>query len=590
MGGGTATTAKIGARTTRDLASANAAPAGWANTATQVFALKSASDLGALPTTQALTVHLGLQMHNADQLKSVVQNHGRVSAGAFNATYAPTAAEVAAVTSYLQSQGFSNITVEPNNLIVNATGSAAQVGKAFDTTLHNFSINGKTIFANTAPAYVPQSLSGIVIAVLGLNSLPVLTGAHKGKSISAPVPDPGMTTAEQKESPCSLYSVALLGLPSPQPMPDPGTTGCLRNYTPSDYHRAYNAGALPFADGVAVAIMAEGDVSGSIADLRVNEAAFKLPQVPVVVKQVGLPSPDTAGADEWTLDMAASSGMAGNVSSIYIYTTTSLTDGDTTVEINHWVTDDLAPIANASFGICEYAPYVDGSMIVGDQILLQAAAQGQTLFASTGDSGSFCSVGTPNGVPAGAPLVEYPATSPYATAVGGTTLWTQLDGSYQGENAWDAGGGGISQFEYSPYWESGVQTVGTTPAGASFRGVPDIAMDGDLQTGMQLYTKSTGWTTIGGTSLSSPLAAGLWARMLQAHGAGLGFAPPRLYHDFAANTAGAQTGMVPPTQPRGGFHDIITGGNGLYTALPGWDATTGMGSLDMTATSAIVGN
>jgi pseudomonalisin len=588
-GGTTTAAAKVGARTTRDLA-ATAAPAGWANTATQAFALKNASDQGVLAATKTLTVHLGLQMHNADQLKSVVRDHGRVSPGAFVATYAPTTAEVGAVTSYLQSQGFTNVTVEPNHLIVSASATADKVSKAFDTTLHGFALSGKTIFANTTPAYVPQSLGGTVVAVLGLNNLPMATGLHKGKSIPAPVPDPGATTAEQKESPCTLSSVVLIGLPSPEPMPAPNQTGCLRNFTPSDYHRAYDAGALPYADGVAVAIMAEGDVSGAIADLRVNETAFKLPQVPVVVKQVGLPSTDTAGADEWTLDMAASSGMAGNVSTIYIYTTTSLTDGDTTLELNHWVTDDLTPIANASFGICEYAPYVDGSMIVGDQILLQAAAQGQTLFASTGDSGSFCSVGTPNGVPAGAPLVEYPATSSYAMAVGGTTLWTRPDGTYQGENSWDAGGGGISQFEYSPYWESGVQPVSTTPVGFTFRGVPDIAMDGDLQTGMQLYTSSTGWTTIGGTSLSSPLAAGLWARLLQANGSGLGFAPPRLYHDYAANAAGAQTGSVPPTQPRGGFHDILAGSNGLYTALPGWDATTGMGSLDMTATSAVVGN
>jgi pseudomonalisin len=165
----------------------------------------------------------------------------------------------------------------------------------------------------------------------------------------------------------------------------------------------------------------------------------------------------------------------------------------------------------------------------------------------------------------------------------GTTLATQNQGSYQGEATWDAGGGGISQFEYSPYWQNGVQ-----PAGSTLRGVPDIAMDGDLQTGMIIYTKSYGWTVIGGTSLSSPLAAGVWARILQTHPAA-GFAAPRLYHAFATSTPGTQAVGPPPTRPVGPFHDVLVGGNGAYTALPGYDYTTGIGSLDVGALNTAIG-
>ena len=121
------------------------------------------------------------------------------------------------------------------------------------------------------------------------------------------------------------------------------------------------------------------------------------------------------------------------------------------------MSDDIAPIGNSSFGGCEFGPVLDGSLAMIDQILMQGAAQGQTMFASSGDTGSFCSVGTPNGVPAGVPEVEYPAASPYAVAVGGTTLVTHGDGSYQGEVTWYAGGGGVSSFETAPAWESGVQ-------------------------------------------------------------------------------------------------------------------------------------
>ncbi len=588
VGGGTIPASRNGARSTREVASSVAAPPGWSSTATQAFSFKNASDLGALDPSKTLTVRLGLQLHNVDQLKAAVRSRAKLSPSTIKASYGPTAAEVAQVTTYLQSQGLSNVTVEPNNLIVSATGSAANVGKAFNTTLHGFSLNGATVFANTTAAYVPSALSGIVVAVLGLNNI---AGYHLPNR-TAGVLSPPVTTASapQPESPCALSSAELIGFstPKPEPTPQAYTTGCLRANTPSDYWRAYDVNTTPDATGVSIAIMAEGNVAPAIADFRTNEQGDGLPQVPVVVKQVGIASPDTAGAGEWTLDMIASSGMAGNVSTLYVYATTSMTDGDIALEYNHWVTDDLAPVGNSSFGICEAFPYVDGSMLVDDMILLEGAAQGQTMFASTGDNGGTCSVGVPNGVPAGAPLVEYPSASAYVVAVGGTTLVSQVDGTYQGEASWYAGGGGISQFEYSPYWEQGVQPVSSTPAGLSFRGSPDIAMDGDLQTGMKIYEGGS-WTVTGGTSLSSPLAAGVWARMLQSH-PGLGYAPPALYHAFSMSNPGTKYLGPPATIQVGPYHDVINGSNGPFTALPNWDYTTGLGSVDVDKLNAVIGS
>ncbi len=573
----------IGAKTSRT-AAAVTAPAGWATTATQVFSLSNATDLGTLSSSKTITVRLGLQLHNVDALKSAVASGQTISPSAFNAQYAPSASDVQAVTSYLQSKGLTNITAEPNSVIVSATGTSAQVGAAFNTTLHSFSQNGATVYANTAPAYVPANLGKIVVAVMGLNDVQTFKASPK-KGSPQPAPTPKPTPTAQPETPCDVYSLDIIGLPSPQPEPSPVSSqvGCLRNYTPSDYWRAYDAMNVPAATGVNVAVMAEGNVTQSVSDLRTNEQGDGLQQVPVVVKQVGVASTDTAGDDEWTLDMTASSGMARVVRTIYLYDTTSLTDSDIALEYNRWVTDDLAKIGNSSFGGCEFGPYLDGSMLVDDEILLEGAAQGQTMFASSGDTGSFCSVGNPNGVPGGAPFVEYPAASPYTVAVGGTTLASMSDGSYQGEAGWSAGGGGISQFEYSPYWQQSVQPADATGV-AGFRGVPDIAMDGDLQTGMMLYITGTGWTTIGGTSLSSPLAAGVWARMLQVHPA-LGFAAPQLYKEYTSNTAGANTSVQPVTRPVGGFHDILIGANGAYTALPAYDYITGLGSLDVGVTS-----
>ncbi len=590
--GASAAAPQVGLKSTRAIPAA-AAPAGWATTATHAIAPVNASDLGVLSASQQITVRLGLQLHDVDGLKQLIRTHPKLSQGQVNAEYGPTPADVSKVTAYLQSQGFNNVSVEPNNVLISATASAATVSKAFDTTLHSFSVSSGRVWANVTPAYVPQSLGGIVVAVLGLSDLQAFTVSKHPKTVainhaaateSAPAPQP--------ESPCAVSSVYIIGLPSPQPIPTPvaGQVGCPRNYTPSDYWRAYHAKTTPAASTIKIAILTEGNPTPAISDFRVNEQGDGLPEVSVGVENVGLPGTDTSSdaEGEWTLDMTASSGMAGTLRHLKLYAATSFTDSDIALMFNRWVTEDDQHIANASFGGCEVYPYLDGSMLIDDEIFAEGAAQGQTLFASTGDTGSFCSVGNPNGVPGGAPLVEYPAASPYVTAVGGTTLWSTLPGKYQGEQAWTAGGGGISQFEYSPSWESPTQPVGTTAVGYSFRGLPDVAMDGDLQTGMIIYMQGS-WTVIGGTSLSSPLMAGVWARMLNAH-PGHGFAPPSLYAVYAASAQGATSAGPPPTGAVGPFHDIITGANGAYSATPGYDYTTGMGSVDVDALNAVIGS
>jgi pseudomonalisin len=559
---------------TRAAAVSISVPSGWAATSTLALPLQGASDLGALSPSQTLTVRVGLQLNNASALKALVSSGQTISPATFDATYAPTAAQVMQVESYLQSKGFSNVVAEPNHLIVSATGTAAQAESAFDTKLESFSLGGATVFANTTAALVPSSLGGLVVAVLGLNDLQVATPKpHRG----APQPTPQPTPAGTPESPCTLYGLEILGAPTPLPEPASSQAGCLRNYRPADYWRAYDVGKTPTANNVNVAIMTAGALGNAISDLRTNEQADGVPAVPVVVKQVGIPGGViTNGDDEWTLDMTASSGMAGAVKTIYVYNATSLDDADIVLMYDRWVTDDLAPIANSSFGECEAFAYLDGSMVLADEIFVEGAAQGQTMFASAGDTGSFCPVGTgANGVPAGAPMVNWPAASSYALGVGGTTLVTDNAGAYQGEASWYSTGGGVSQFEYSPYWQT------TQPLAGNFRGVPDVAMDADLQTGMILYLSDQGgWTVIGGTSLASPLAAGVWARMLESHHA-LGYAPPQLYDDFTSHAAGSAVTGPPAWRPDGGFHDILAGGNGLYTALPGYDYTTGLGSFDV---------
>ena len=229
---------------------------------------------------------------------------------------------------------------------------------------------------------------------------------------------------------------------------------------------------IPNASDTTVAVIAAGDVSGSVSDLRYAEAKQGLPQVPVNVVTVGLPSPDTSGAAEWDLDSQSSTGMAQTVKALYFYATTSLSDSDIANAYSKWVTQNVARLGNSSFGECEYAAWLDGAMKIDDNLFMQAAAQGQTMFASSGDTGSACALAPTNGAPgSGPPFVSYPASSPYVLAVGGTTVVANAtDVSYAGEAAWNAGGGGLSQFENSTDWQKTALPTNTGAAATNLRG------------------------------------------------------------------------------------------------------------------------
>jgi pseudomonalisin len=520
----------------------------WVATATQGLSLVNATSLGGLAGTTPLHIAVALKLPNQAALQQYIQNindptnalyGAALTPDQFVADYAPSAATVSSVTAYLTSQGFTNVQAEANNLFVTADGTAAQASAAFNTQLSQFTQFGQTVFANTTAAEVPTSLGGAVLAVLGLN--------NAGRFSTGP---------------------SLPSLPYP------------KTYGPPDFWKAYDVGTTPTGAKTAIAIFAEGDLSGVVKDLRTEEAAYHLAQVPYTIVPVGLASPDTSGADEWDLDTQYSTGMAGTVAHLYIYDTTSLTDSDIALEFSRFASQDVARAGSASFGECETFPYLDGSMLADDEVFAEAAAQGQTVFASTGDTGGACAVAPTNGVPgSGAPNVEYPAASPYVVGVGGTTLLTNADGSYDTETAWNAGGGGTSIWETAPYWQSGF-----VPGTAVGKGLPDIAMDADPESGANVYVNGAP-LGVGGTSLSSPLALGVWARLESSHGNKLGHAGPALYRLYATYPT-PQTAQVPTSVT--GFHDIIVGTNVPWTATPGWDYTTGLGTFDVTAMNHVI--
>jgi subtilase family serine protease len=315
-----------------------------------------------------------------------------------------------------------------------------------------------------------------------------------------------------------------------------------------------------------------------VEDLRTYETTYNLPQVPVTIVNAGVPSSDTSGADEWDLDSQTSTGIAQQVQHLYFYVATSMTDSDLGLAINKAVSSNLVKAFNMSFGECEFLPYIDGSMLLDDEIFAEAALQGITPFASSDDQGSACPVEGTNGVPlSGPPDTAYPASSPYVVAVGGTYLFTNTDYSFDFETAADFSGGGPSYFETSPFWQAytGSGTLPIVPSSeAGQRGVPDVSMcAGGAEVAIcaaNVFVDGTA-TLVGGTSLSSPLAMGAWARIETSHKNKLGFAAPLIYQ--LANGA--------PTLTSPYFNDVIIGGNGLFTALPGYDYVTGLGSWDI---------
>lgn len=540
------------------------APPGWAATATRGALVVGGADAGPLAPSAPVTVRVGLSLRNRDTLQSLIAARRKVTPAEFAARFAPARSDVQAVVEYLGAQGFRN--VKAAGLLVSGDGTAAQASKAFNTTLESFKLGGTTLYANTTPAFVPAGLRGAVSAVLGLND-----------------------AARMKTRAATAQLACFQGVSLP-------TGQCAPLFDAASVQQFYDAGVTADGSQTSVAVMAAGDMTQVVADLRYAENQQGLPQVPLTLVTVGAASADQSNSVEWDLDTQSSTGMAQNVGALYLYATTSLSDADITNEYNAWA-HGAGAVASTSFGECESQAFLDGSMSVDDDLLMTAAAYGKTMFVSTGDTGSACTL-TANGQ-AGPPEVEYPAASPYAVAVGGTTaVANAADGSYAGESAWSGGGGGVSKYETAASWQQGVAPAG---AGAVVnpRGLPDIAMAADPNSGSyRVYGTNipgagdcSNGCAIGGTSEAAPLGMGAYARILSAHVNEIGYANPLLYAEYRQQQGGAQavTGP-PPTRKLGGFHDILVGSNGAYTAGPGYDYTTGLGSIDISIMNAQIAN
>lgn len=543
-------------------ASATTVPTVWAATSTLAANVSGGQLLGATPAATPVQIDVALRApHPAAEAAALRALYTPGSAtyqqfltpAQFSAQYGPSSSEVAAVEQYLTGQGFTDVTTL-DGLLVTASGTAANAEQAFHTALSNYILGGQTVFANTTPALVPQALAGSVLSVIGLNDV---------------------------------------ALPTPRPLqaqPAAGSPDLFQSLPPKDFQNTYDAAGTPSGSHTSIALFTEGDLSQVITDLRTAEAAYQLPQVAVTQVDVGPQSTDTAGLDEWDMDTQVSTAMATTVRHLYLYNVGSLTDASIVPAFATFVAQDKAQAMSASIGGCDLGPFLDGSLVTTDEILEQGAMQGQTLFASSGDNGAGCMYGAAVGVPTPPPGTNWPASGEFTTAVGGTSLISDADGNRVQELGWVGSGGGISEVENPGWWTQDSDPGYNDELVSGGRAVPDIALDADpnVATAANIYVDGTA-TGVGGTSLSSPLMLGAWARLESGHRNGLGLASIDLYRLYDAVNPGTPidggTVVVPTLDPAPvpGFTDITVGDNGPYPCTSGYDLVTGLGAPDLAA-------
>ena len=486
----------------------------------------------------------------------------------------------AAVRSWLASSGLRVDYVSGARDYYVATGTVDEVERLTHTRMGSYTFAGQSFLANAGAPQVPAGLH--VLQIIGLNTYQRFhTALQEGRAV-ANLPAAGA--------------------------PNVGAQG------PKDLWSIYQQPPSQTGKGVSVAILGNGATDSVIKDLHQFDTENGLPQVPVQV--VHTPAngdfSDTSGNEEWNIDMQAIHGMAPGISKEVLYFAPTLADTDLVASTAAWVNDKNGPpIMNASLGECEVTPLnpvlnnaaldpvngnenpsalpvsqglANSSEPAQTQILRQAVIEGRTLFASSGDSGSSCTTIYPgtNGIGNyGVPLTEDPADSPYTVGVGGTVLYS--DGGNPAartfEYAWTHSGGNASPFITAPSYQKGVTNLnrtcisdpsgGQTNSGQLCRGVPDVAaISGDVISNGYTIVSDGADSEGGGTSLSSPLWAGMWARVVGASPGrkGVGFANPTIY----------AIGKDPKRYAES-FYDITTGTNGLNPAQTGWDYVTGFG-------------
>lgn len=322
-------------------------------------------------------------------------------------------------------------------------------------------------------------------------------------------------------------------------------------FTPAQFRKAYGVDLLANnGAGITVAIVDAYGNPKAQADLKKYDKTFGLPaaNLTTVYPQGNVGTVDLGWALETDLDVQMVHAIAPGAK-IILEAAKSPTDADLYGAVKDAYTNHGATVISMSFGGNESAGETGA---ISDGVFATGNAMGVSFTASSGDSGTGA---------------QYPAASPYVTAVGGTSLNTHADGTYVSETAWNGSGGGLSASEHAPAYQAGFNKN-------TKRGIPDVAMVADPNTGVAVYDSfgyngQKGFFVLGGTSVAAPMFAGVLALVNQGRTSTLKNADTQIYATAKANYATD-------------FHDITSGSNGscgnVCNAHKGYDYVTGLGS------------
>jgi len=525
-----------------------------------------------------------------------------LSVSQFAARFGATAAHIAAVRAALLAEGLNVGAVTANNLTIPITGTAAQVQQAFSLSLSQVKLSsGRTAFTNVQAPALPAGIAPYVQGVVGLSDVtpdqPAGLIKPSGRSpLTAPASRPQFPTGGPQPCSSATAEQAMGGLTADEIA------------TAYQFSGLYGAGDL--GAGQTVALFEEQPYNPT--DIATYQACYGTGAPISNVDVDGGPGPyqpptsGGSGDGESALDIEQVIGLAPKAN-ILVY------EGPFTSTVNiisAIVSQDRAKVISSSYGVCE--ALTGGTVINAENTLLQeAAAQGQSFYISSGDSGSsMCFQADQNNT--GLSVID-PGGQPFATGVGGTTLFSGTDQNpnlYQPgvpgfdipvQSVWNDGfvnnrasgsGGGISSSFTMPSYQSGaaatlgvLRNASTSPCGGpSFcREVPDVAADADPNTGYAVFSDGM-WGVTGGTSAAAPLWAAFTSladASATCRGLSIGFANPSLYQTASTSYLNnfSDVSQASPENPSAPNNDALGINNGLYPVGTGYDMATGLGSM-----------
>jgi kumamolisin len=501
------------------------------------------ADLGPVSGSQPLT--LMVRVAGGGSERATAQLAARplpVDLRTYAARFGPDAATEAQLVRTLAANGLQ-ATTDPGDWWVVVHGPAAPVERLFNVRVDNYRA--------PAPGASAAALSESFYAATTSPSLPA-----------------ALTGLADTVSPITDYARM-----RPMSVPAGGLT-------PTNLLAAYDVAPLRQRgfDGAGRPVVFLETEPYSPSDLDTFASTYGLPAFNVQNHAVINPPPQKSEGES-TMDLELVHEIAPS-SPLVVYTVGGNTNSDAAAlddlyqGATRMVDDNPGAIISISLGLCESA--FGNTADAWNQLFTKAAQMGETVFASTGDSGAYaCLDFNDTGPTRDAIGVQIPSTLLGVTAVGGTRLNVRQDGSYLSEQVWEfpantqGTGGGLSAVFTRPSWQDAPGVPSALSNG--MREVPDVSADADPSTGAADFDGGQA-DQGGGTSQSAPIWAGITAvinQYLVANSrAPVGFFNPTLY--LLARSQ--------PTLPP--FHDVTVGTNMIYPATPGYDMATGIGSPD----------